>query len=247
MFTDYNMTMFGYESIMGHGMFLKSSTKSHVACANIVPTRRVRRAVATFPPESLILGTVTLEQDYDQSDAATTIIILVDYNRGLPWSIPLNGTAHHWAVTIAPVQAGDNLASTPDEQRCLSAGSALQETITSLQGDLKNTSSLAAEVERLCRLEALVDLEHTVQDCQRRVGNLTELHGTLKIPANAVFNDIFMPLSGPFSVIGKSVRVEASDQSPYSLACATFEEVQHKNNNYASYTSFIFYSSTSSL
>lgn len=157
-FEDNSLHLYGVQSIVGHGISfaLDNNNRGHsptsfpspsIACSNVELTSasRMRVAVARFPTNSIVLGSVVAMQPYDDPHAQVTLFNTIYYNSELPEYVDTGGTAR-LTVHVKPVGT-DADAHTPAQKRCLSAGGLFKP----LEDILSGTKD-AKEIARLCRL-----------------------------------------------------------------------------------------------
>ena len=162
-FVDDRLTLIGAGSIIGHGIYFlrpynvwpQTNQEAPFACSNVVltSTPRMKYAVATFPEESLVRGQIVFEQPLGYPDAQVTIQSSLYYNTNLNISVPPTFYGFQkvkYQVHFKPVEEGDSIATTPNEERCLSTGGLISPILQRLE-----STKAVEEARRLCRLANL--------------------------------------------------------------------------------------------
>ncbi|XP_014672242.1 PREDICTED: uncharacterized protein LOC106812783 [Priapulus caudatus] len=203
-FRDHNLPLFGPNSIVGRSVDVHYVNGSRWVCANVgycgsgdVATARAR---FTYP----LVGEIVLRQPRGDPLAPTSVYV------DLAWStsLLLPTKAHAWRVHAGSV--GDDFDAA-DEGRC---GSALARY---------NPRGVATGGGYAAECSATSPLR-----CE--VGDLVGKHGAIDVPPHGqrikyLFTDPQLPLSGPQSVVSRSIVVHAPQGGAARLACADILEV----------------------
>ncbi|XP_050396767.1 uncharacterized protein LOC126815248 isoform X2 [Patella vulgata] len=200
---DTNMNLFGPQSIIGRSVVLhKASDGSRWSCGNIVEDISLTggtlfQAKAEF--DTNVRGYVTLSQYVypDNSMSDTSVEVDLVYSDGSA-STP----DHNWHVHVKGVD-GDDQATTG---RCQSTGGHFNPFKVNLQtgySECGATNPLRCEV-----------------------GDQSNKLGTYTIGSGRMFTtDVYLPLSGMYSVIGKAVVFHEKNKGAGRIACATLMPV----------------------
>ena len=205
-YTDFNLPLFGFNSVMGRSIVIhKDETGGpRWVCVNIRDTAALTYALATFTFP--VIGHVLLQQRMGESLSETSVYVELDYGDGSTTAT----TGHSWAVHANLVN--DDMLSTDVSTRCVSAGDIFNPTTVSSSN--YNTQCQPSDPLR-CEL-----------------GDLKAKHGGLSVrgaggssPARAFFTDVNLPLQGVQSVVGKSLVLKGASGSSQNLACANVLKV----------------------
>ena len=206
--TDTNLQLFGKNSIIGRSLVIHSAADGgRWICSTIWPVDSIPMTVAyskfTYP----VIGFIVLRQPTDQWYASTQIYMELDYGT----ERTSRTIDHNWHVHETP--ANDDFIS--PTSRCQSAGGHFNPYAVDLQGNY----SLECGPNRPFRCE---------------VGDLSKKHGTISIrdqnggKLKYFFSDIQLPLSGPQSIIGKSITIHDANKAGDRLSCANIYEKKRR-------------------
>ncbi|ESO99012.1 hypothetical protein LOTGIDRAFT_238948 [Lottia gigantea] len=201
---DTNFDVFGINSVIGRSVVMhKAVDGARYSCGNIIEDVTVTggslfQAKATF--DSILNGYVMLSQYRypDGSMSDTSVEIQLKYADG---SAGTND--HNWHVHKYSIQ-GDDQAVTG---RCSSAGGHYN--------------------------PFRVNLESGYDECGRtnplrcEVGDQSKKLGTYNIGQRKFSTDVYLPLNGPQSVVGRSIVFHAKSKGAPRLACANILPVQN--------------------
>ncbi|CAG5133977.1 unnamed protein product, partial [Candidula unifasciata] len=204
-YTDLNLPLFGHNSIIGRSLVIhrNDATASRWLCSNIWPVKSVMVAVAVF--KYPVIGEIIFTQTEAYSE--TTVFARLDYNDGRSATM-----SHKWAIKTNMV-GHDMLVE--DETRCKSTG---------ITYDPRNFGALIemSQYSNYCSKNS--PLGCMLGDLSGRLGfvNIRNAAGTTDTSAKQFFIDVNLPISGQFSVVGRSVAI-MNDQGTSILACANIQ------------------------
>lgn len=205
---DSHLTLFGTHSIVGRSMVLHKATPPSTAwvCATILPegiSASRRTVMARF--QVGVTGFVLLQQERDNAAAETSILMDISYADGTRAT-----SGHGYHVHDSPAAMDD--MSVAGANRCQSTG-------LHYNPELVNYS--ATDYQSRCMADA----------AQCEVGDLSTRHGLLEVPSTGsskvMVTDVRLPLSGAYSVVGRSLVIHVAGGSA-RLACATLYEIEAK-------------------
>lgn len=233
--SDFNLPLFGPNSIVGRAMTVYSAEGVAIACSNVELNTPMTTAFATF--DYGIQGQFIFRQAQNDCNGDTYVYIEVSRPMQPPPSTATSATNqqqqhnnhdsnnhirtldHNWHVHVNPIDSGlDHLSTT----ECAAAGPHFNPYNTS-------TSSIYS---RDCT-------PFNVFRCE--LGDLASKMFTLEIPPYRVKSgqepdigkffgtDIDLPLCGPVSVVNRSVVVHGPDFGMSRLACSTVIEFKPRN------------------
>ena len=206
-YTDSNLPMFGPNSIVGKSVVIHlADGGARWVCGNIVEKKAVVTAVATF--KYPVSGYVLMRQIPDEEFAETSVFVSLDYTDG---SEHKEFVVSKWEIQDLPV--GYDSDAEEESSRCLSTGA------------IYDPGTRAAGSEVICSTA-----NHwgcPVGDLTRKLSNGVNTTGWKAAPKKFTFVDTNLPLSGPRSVVGRSVVIYGSgSRSSIRIACATIQPVK---------------------
>ncbi|XP_052772106.1 uncharacterized protein LOC128211398 isoform X2 [Mya arenaria] len=207
-FTDPNLQLFGKNTIIGRSLVIHAAGDgSRWICSTIWPTQDIPMTVAystfTYP----VIGMIVLRQPKDQWHACTQIYMELDYGTERE-SATIN---HNWHIHETPLGA-DFLSP---NARCQSAGGHYNPYKVDLNGDYMTHCN--NENHFRCEL-----------------GDLSGKHGKINVRSSSggkmkyFFSDMQLPLSGPQSIIGKSITIHDANSAGERLSCANIYEKKRR-------------------
>lgn len=211
-FIDLSVQLFGPHTVVGRSILLHKNNGDPWVCSNLdYIDESVKLAVATFYYP--VVGLISFQQLSEDSHAETGVLVEV-YNPNSEKS----SDGHNWMIHLKPAMADFYNWS----QRCESSG----EIFDPLQASAGISSDL---YNRQCQLSKLSE------PMRCRSGDTSLKSGfKLSLPVSHInrsryyYTDLFLPITGPNSIVGKSVVIydEASPvQRGNRLACSTIKMV----------------------
>ncbi|XP_053381588.1 uncharacterized protein LOC123557821 isoform X2 [Mercenaria mercenaria] len=204
--TDPNLQLFGENTIIGRSLVIHKDAAGgpRWICSTIWPADDIPMVTAyarfTYP----VIGYMILRQPKNKWFAETQIYAELDYS-----SSTMSATVNHnWHVHEKAM--GDDMLS--PTQRCQSAGPHYNPYSVFLDGDYASMCNPGNPFR--CEL-----------------GDLSGKHGKLNIRSAVdnrklkyFFSDMQLPLSGPQSVVGKSIVIHEANSGGGRLSCANVME-----------------------
>ena len=199
--TDPNLQLFGKNTIIGRSMVIHKddSSATRWVCASIWPgpetPMHVAHAQFTYP----VIGHIVLRQPVGMWYAETQVYLELNYGS----MSTSQTTGHKWHVHQLPM--GDDMMSA--SERCMSVKGHYNPYVVDLAGDY--SSMCSNENHFRCEL-----------------GDLAGKHGKINIRTTMgkaqkyFFSDMQLPLSGPQSIIGKSIVIHDANSGSSRLSCA---------------------------
>ncbi|XP_062566582.1 uncharacterized protein LOC134228900 isoform X1 [Saccostrea cucullata] len=202
-FTDYNLPLYGMHSVIGRSIVIhKQSGGARWVCANIESTEEMRIAQITFTYP--YIGYMVFQQPLmNWYQAETQIYVELDMMTQTGQS-----TDHKWHVHEKMVGM-DSLDSTG---RCSSTAGHYNPYQVDLEGNYASQCSSSNPLR-----------------CE--VGDVANKHGNIDIGTSAegkqryFFTDVDLPLSGPLSIIGKSVVIHGANKGGERMSCGNIYEL----------------------
>ncbi|XP_002734284.1 uncharacterized protein LOC100377119, partial [Saccoglossus kowalevskii] len=203
-YIDFNLPLFGQNSIIGRSIVIHKSDGSRWVCANINYPTSTLTAIAVF--NAPIGGYIMMRQDDNDPFSDTSVFVDIAYVDGT-----VRTTNHDWHVHVEKL-ADDYLS---DESRCASVSGHYNPYQVSL--DDSYSAHCNNENQQRCELG----------DFAGKHGQLVIASDLSMIGGKAFFTDTQMALSGTASVIGRSIVIHESESGTGRLACADIHEFKH--------------------
>lgn len=195
-FKDWNLPLFGQNSIVGRSLVIHQPNGIRFACASIGYPGEVTVAKAIF--KSPVVGTVLFTQLI--SDPNSDVSVFMDLTHG-QLSTPASQN-HNWHVHTYPISTETDM----DQSRCLSTGGhwnpfGIDSTLSGYAINCGPDSVFACEVGDISG-------KHKTLDLQPQVG---------VVASKSFFTDTTSWVSG---MIGRSLVVHGSNRTTPRIACA---------------------------
>ncbi|KAK3509936.1 hypothetical protein QTP70_023768 [Hemibagrus guttatus] len=198
-FTDWNLPLFGQNSIVGRSVVLHQPDSVRFICSSIGYPGEVITARAIF--QSPVVGTILFTQL--KENPYSDVSVFLDLTYGRP-----NTSAtqkHHWHIHKYPISTEtDN-----DEGCCLSTGG---------HWNPYNINTNISSYNVNCRPECPFACEIGDLSSKHKMLNLSANVG--KLPSKNFFTDTTAWVSGLSSMIGRSVVIHGPNQINPRIACA---------------------------
>ncbi|KAG9261310.1 hypothetical protein AMEX_G26316 [Astyanax mexicanus] len=198
-FTDWNLPLFGQNSIVGRSVVLHQPNGTRFACASIGYSGEVITARAVF--RKTIVGFILFTQL--NGNTYSDVSVFLDVSYGQPSTPPTQ--KHHWHIHSFPISTETDA----DEGCCESTGGHwnpynISTSVNSYKVNCKPDCPFACEVGDLSRKQSMLNLG-------------TEMG---KPTSKYFFTDTTSWMSGLGSMIGRSVVIHGPDEAARRIACA---------------------------
>lgn len=213
-FIDLSVQLYGPYTIAGRSILIQKNNGDYWVCATLnYIDEAVSLAVATFYYP--VVGTISFEQLSNSPHSETGVLVEV-YNPNSPKRGSSDG--HNWMVHLKPAMADFYNWS----QRCQSSGEVYDPVLSSI--------GLNNEVyARQCQASLMNEpLRCRLGDTGLKSGLRLALPTSHADRERHYYTDLFLPISGPNSIIGKSVVIydeHAPTQRGNRLACSNIKIV----------------------
>lgn len=203
-FMDFNLPLFGRNSIVGRSVVIHETDGARYVCASIGYPGEVVVARATF--RSPVVGEIRFTQL--SNNPLSDVSIFVDLSHGDPNSSSTQN--HNWHVHLYPISSERD----DDARRCSSAGGhwnafSVDTADSSYRLHCGPTSPLSCEVGDMSSKHSTINLSPQV--------------GTVK--AKSFFSDVTAWLSGS-GITGRSVVIHQAERGGPRIACANITMVR---------------------
>lgn len=201
-FYDYNLPLFGTNSIVGRSLVIHYSNGNRMVCSNIdyAETANITIGMATFTYPAI--GYIIFKQnaDIDLEIADTTIFIQLNYGdtRG-------RTVGHNWHIHVKTM-GNDTMKSTG---RCMSVLGHYNPFSVDLETDGTYGTDCGKDNPLRCE-----------------VGDLSKKHGQIAIRTSTgsmernFFTDVDLPLVGDLKILGRSIVIHDQNSGGGRLSCA---------------------------
>ncbi|XP_053085248.1 uncharacterized protein cusr [Pangasianodon hypophthalmus] len=198
-FTDWNLPLFGQNSIVGRSVVLHQPDGTRFICSSIGYPGEVITARAIF--QSPVVGTILFTQL--KGNPYSDVSVFLDLSYGRP-NTPAT-QKHHWHIHEYPISTETD----SDKGRCGSTGGHwnpynINTSISSYKVNCRPECPFACEIGDLSS-------KHTMLNLSPNVG---------KLPSKNFFTDTTAWVSGLSSMIGRSVVIHGPDEAGHRIACA---------------------------
>ncbi|CAG2196972.1 unnamed protein product [Mytilus edulis] len=205
-YTDYNLPLFGTNSVIGRSIVVHYGNGSRWVCATIeyIGTTVTGLTTFTYP----VIGYIAFKQptDIDIELADTMIYVYVDYGNNSSRSVD-----HKWHVHVGKV-GSDALISSG---RC----SSVEGHYNPYSVDLTGNYNPECNPNNPLRCE---------------VGDMSGKHGKISVRSTSgtiqrnFFTDFDLPLTGDLKILGRSVVIHAADSGGGRLSCADIHTIPNR-------------------
>ncbi|XP_069507862.1 uncharacterized protein [Ambystoma mexicanum] len=198
MITDWNLPLFGRNSIVGRSIVIHKADNSRFSCGTIGYEGDMITAVAVF--RKTVVGRIIFRQL--KSNQYSDMSIYLDLSYSNASALP---TANHkWHVHEFPISTETDT----DSEAC-----------SSTKGGFI-PAGMEAGVNNSERCQPLNPFLCEVSDCSGRHKALNLSNLVRSADSKAFFTDTILPLSGPGSILGKSLMIHGAAQTWTRVACA---------------------------
>lgn len=198
-FTDWNLPLFGQNSIVGRSVVLHQPEGTRFICSSIGYPGEVITARAIF--QSPVVGTILFTQL--KGNPYSDVSVFLDLSYGRPKTPATQ--KHHWHIHKYPISTETD----SDEGCCESTGGHwnpynINTSISSYKVNCRPECPFACEIGDLSR-------KHKMLNLSPNVGNLQSKN---------FFTDTTAWVFGLSSMIGRSVVIHGPDEASHRIACA---------------------------
>lgn len=198
-FTDWNLPLYGPNSIVGRSVVLHQPDGTRFICSSIGYPEEVITAEAIF--QSPVVGTILFTQLKGNPYSDVSVFLDLSYGQA---DTPAT-QKHHWHIHKYPISTETD----SDEACCGSTGGHwnpynINTTISSYKVNCRPDCPFACEIGDL--------------SSKHKMLNLTANLG--KLPSKNFFTDTTAWVSGLSSMIGRSVVIHGPDEASRRIACA---------------------------
>nr|XP_039259748.1 uncharacterized protein LOC120336197 isoform X1 [Styela clava] len=199
MYTDWNLPLFGPNSIVGRSIVIHNADGSRLMCNTIGYPGAVTTGFVAFKTPAY--GTMYIRQESASPDADTSIFIeLANQDKTAT-------NTHNWHVHVYPVN-DDALTGT-----CASAGGHY------------NPSGLSVASPFSTECNSNDPLRCELGDLSGRLGQINIVSTQRTESGKFFFTDEYLPLSGAFSILGRSMVVHDPNAGAPRYACANITQL----------------------
>ncbi|KAF7688296.1 uncharacterized protein cusr [Silurus meridionalis] len=198
-FTDWNLPLFGQNSIVGRSVVLHQPNGTRFICSSIDYPGNVITARAIF--QGPVIGTILFTQLI--GNPFSDISVFLDLSYGRPDSPATQ--KHHWHIHNFPIST----ESDSDNDCCWSTGG---------HWNPYNINTSLSSYKINCRPECPFACEIGDLSGKHKIMNLSA--NVSKLPSKNFFTDTTAWMSGLSSMIGRSVVIHGPDEAGHRIACA---------------------------
>ena len=205
-YTDYNLQLFGINSVIGRSIVVHYDNSSRWVCATIEYVGSTVTGVATFVYP--VIGYIVFKQptDIDLDMADTMVYTALNYGQSTTATID-----HKWHVHVDTI-GSDGLNNTG---RCMS----VQGHYNPFSVDLNGNYPSQCSPDNPLRCET---------------GDLSGKHGKLSVRTASgkmqrnFFTDFDLPLSGSLKILGRSIVIHAENSGGGRLSCGNIYTIPNR-------------------
>ncbi|XP_062927321.1 uncharacterized protein cusr [Mobula hypostoma] len=197
-FTDWNLPLFGRNSIIGHSIVIHHPNSSRWVCGTIGHPREVLTAVAVF--KSPVSGRVIFQQLKSNPSSDLSIFMDLSYTNS---SAPTTDD-HLWYINNYPISSELDL----DADACLSTNG----HFNPFKVDVGNNYNVECSPDSPFRCE--------VGDFAKKHRTIMITNQTKVVDNKYFFTDTTSSLAGTSNIVGRSVVILGQSFSASPLACA---------------------------
>lgn len=211
---DTQLTLYGIYSVIGRALVIYYPDGSPLSCANIELNSDTITAFSTFVHP--VQGQIIFRQAKDDPTSDTSVYVELSYSISDVQSTTFN---HGWHITERPVETGNEYSST----NCQSAGS------------IYDPYSIASGGAYTCQCSPENPYRCKIGDLSHKIGYLDVPIYKFRINETSIVARYFyttanVPVSGPTSIIGKSLVIEEPDFVEVGITCANIYEYISKRS-----------------
>lgn len=205
-YTDYNLQLFGINSVIGRSIVVHYDNSSRWVCATIEYVGSTVTGVATFVYP--VIGYIVFKQPTDIDLGIADTMVYTALNYGQSTTATIN---HKWHVHVDTI-GSDGLNTSG---RCMSVQGHYNPFSVDLNGNY--TSQCGPDNPLRCE-----------------TGDLSGKHGKLSVRTASgkmqrnFFTDFDLPLSGNLKILGRSIVIHAKNSGGGRLSCANIYTIPNR-------------------
>lgn len=198
-FTDWNLPLYGQNSIVGRSVVLHQPDSTRFICSTIGYPGEIMAARSIF--QGPVMGTILFTQL--KRNPYSDVSVFLDLSYGQPTTPATQ--KHHWHIHEYPISTETD----SDEDCCGSTGEHwnpynINNSVSSYKVNCRPDCPFACEIGDLSSKHKMLNLSSNVG----------------KLPSKNFFTDTTVWVSGLSSIIGRSVVIHGPDEASHRIACA---------------------------